>query len=131
MSQTGYWIMGVLGSDVVDALLADVDASAFEPLPSDLDLGWWQAMDDLDVVEPAHLGHGTACPTEPAVLFQEELLGLRPDPDVLDACVAAIGKPAEADRLASRAVPAACVGENLVLSSGPTSASYGACEPDS
>jgi hypothetical protein len=83
MSQTGYWIMVVLRSHAVDALLADVGASAIEPLPGDLDLGWWEAMDDLDVVEPAHLGHGTVCPTDPAVLFQEELLGLRPDPDVL------------------------------------------------
>jgi hypothetical protein len=97
VSQTGYWIMGVLGGDAFDALLADVDASAFESLPGDLDLGWWQAVDDLDVVKPAHFGHGTACPTDPAVLFQEELLGLRPDPDALDACIAAIGECAEAD----------------------------------
>lgn len=55
-------------------------------------------MDDVDVVEPAHLGHGTAVPTDPAVLFQEELLGLRPDPDVLDACITAIGEVGEADR---------------------------------
>ena len=98
MSQTGYWIIGAIGLDAYDALLKRVDASAFEPLPSGLDLGWWHAMDDVDAVPPAHLGHGAACPTDPAVLFQEELLGLRPDPDMLDTCIAAIGEVTEADR---------------------------------
>jgi hypothetical protein len=98
VSQTGYWIVGALGPDALDALIGRIDASAFEPLPSGLDVGWWLAMDDADVVEPAHFGHGTACPTDRAVLFQEELLGLRPDPDVLDACITAIGDVTEEDR---------------------------------
>lgn len=97
MSQTGYWIIGAIGQELLDALLERVGTSDFESLPTGLDLGWWRAMDDVDVVEPAHLGHGTACPTDPAVLFQEGLLGLRPDPDVLDACIGAIGEAAEAD----------------------------------
>jgi hypothetical protein len=98
VSQTGYWIIGVLGQNALDALLASVDASPFGSLPEGLDLGWWHAMDDFDVVEPAHLGHGTACPTDPAVLFQEELSGLRPDPDALDVCIAAIAEVAEENR---------------------------------
>lgn len=98
VSQTGFWIIGALGQDAAEALLERVGA-AFEPLPAGLDVGWWNAMDGVDVVEPAHLGHGTACLTDPAVLFQEELLGLRPDPDMLDLCITAIGDAAEADRL--------------------------------
>ena len=97
MSQTGYWIIGALGQDALDALLERVGASAFEPMPSGL-VGRWHAMDEVDVVGPAHPGHGTACPTDPAVLFQEELLSLRPDPDVLDACIAAVGEVGEEDR---------------------------------
>ena len=96
ISQTGYWIIGAFGQDALDALLERVDASAFEPMPSGLDVGWWHAMDEVGVVEPAHLGHGTACPTDPAVLFQEELLGLCPD--MLDACIAAVGEVGEEDR---------------------------------
>jgi hypothetical protein len=98
VSQTGYWIIGALVQDALDALLDQVGESTLASLPSGLDLGLWHAMDDAEVVEPARLGQGTACPTDPAVLFQEELLGLRPDPDVLDACIAAIGEAAEADR---------------------------------
>jgi len=98
VSQTGYWIVAALGQDALDTLLEQVGVSAFEPRLSGLDLGWWRALDDVDVVEPAHLGHGTACPTDPAVLCQDELLGPRPDPDVLDACIAAIGDAGEEDR---------------------------------
>ena len=91
-------MLGALGQDALDTLLTDVGPSVFEPLPSDLDLGWWRVMDKSDVAEPARLGYGAFCPTDAAVRFQEELLGLRPDPDVLDACIAAIGEAAEADR---------------------------------
>ncbi|HEV2637716.1 MAG TPA: hypothetical protein VGX23_21365 [Actinocrinis sp.] len=98
MSRTGYWIIGALGQEALDALLERIGASAFEQLPSDLDVGWWHAMDDVDVAAPAHLGYGPTYPSDPAVLFQEELSGLRPDPDVLDVCVAAIGEVTEADR---------------------------------
>ena len=90
-------MLGALGQDALDALLTDVGPSVFEPLPSDLDLGWWRVMDESDAAEPARLGYGAFCPTDAAVRFQEELLGLRPDPDVLDACVAAIGEVAEVD----------------------------------
>lgn len=95
MSQTGFWIIGALGQDALDALLERVGAAAFEPPPGDLDMGWWNVMDDVDVAE-----HGAVYrPTAPAVRFQQELLGLRPNPDVLDACVAAIGEAGEADRV--------------------------------
>lgn len=98
MSQTGYWIFAALAQDVLDALMERVGTSTFDPLPNGLDLSWWRAIDDVHIVEPAHLGHGTACPTDPAVLFQEELLALRPDPDLLDTCIAAIGEPSNEDR---------------------------------
>lgn len=86
--------MGALGQDALDALVKRVGAAVFEPPPGDLDVGWWKAMDDVDVAE-----HDAAHrPTEPAVRFQQELLGLRPDPDALEVCVKAIGEVAEADR---------------------------------
>lgn len=50
------------------------------------------------MAEPTLSGHRVLHPTDAAVRFQENLLGLRPDPDVLDSCIAAIGGAAEADR---------------------------------
>jgi hypothetical protein len=98
VSSTGYWIVGALGQDALDALLVRVGPAVSVPPPGSRDSGWWCAIDELDVAEPARPGHRAFQPTDAAVRFQEDLLGLRPDPDVLDACIAVIGEAAEMDR---------------------------------
>jgi hypothetical protein len=87
----------VLERDAIDALLARVGPATFESPPEELDLGWWQAMDEAEIVGPPRDGYTADCPTDAAVRFHEELLARRPDPDALDVCIAAIGEASAVD----------------------------------
>lgn len=89
MSSTGYWLVGAARPELVDHLRGTLPTALFEPPPDDADLGWWQVMDQADLLAPPGPGHTFPGLSRPAWRFAENLEAQRPDPDSRDACMSA------------------------------------------